>query len=63
MRSFWLYTLRLGIAQLHWNQLRRIKLAKKISDDAEDELEDPNDRVELTFRRDIAVAIINSVRV
>jgi hypothetical protein len=37
-------------------------MAKLQNEDSEDELEDPNDRVELTFRRDIAVAVVKSVR-
>ena len=54
--------MRKSIAQLHWNQLRRVKVAKRQDEETEDELEDPNDRMELTFRRDIAVAVIKSVR-
>jgi hypothetical protein len=62
MRSFWLYSMRKNIAQLHWNQLRRIKLRKGEDDVAEDELNDPQERVELTFRRDIALAVIKSIK-
>jgi len=63
MRSFWLYSVRKNIALLHWNQLRRIKLRQGEDEAAEDELKDPQERVELTFRRDIALAVIKSVKV
>ncbi len=63
MRSFWLYSMRKNIALLHWNQVRRIKLRKGEDEDKEDELEDPQERVELTFRRDIARAVIKSIKI
>jgi type II restriction/modification system DNA methylase subunit YeeA len=63
MRSFWLYSMRKNIALLHWNQLRRIKLRTGEDEAAEDELGDPQERQELTFRRDIALTVIKSLKV
>lgn len=63
MRSFWLYSMRKNIALLHWNELRRIKLRKGEEEDKEDELKDPQERVELTFRRDIARTVIKSIKI
>jgi hypothetical protein len=63
IRSFLLYTMRKNIALLHWNELKRARARAKLgcSDDL-DEWDEALAPIALTFRRNIALSVISSVK-
>jgi len=63
IRSFLLYTMRKNIALLHWNELKRARARAKLgSTDDLDEWDEAPAPIALTFRRNIALSVIRSVK-
>lgn len=63
IRSFLLYIMRKNIALLHWNALKRARArAKQGSADYLDMSDEAAAPIALSFRRNIALSVINRVK-
>lgn len=63
IRSFKLYKMRKNIALLHWNELKRARSrAKSAAADNVDEWDEAAAPIALSFRRNIALSVISSVK-